>query len=288
MRIVNADFDPGDTLTAAALNEKFTDVATATTGSLDADNFAPESIDYPHFDLNGSSGKSDVVLRGWALGDNGVGRSGGTDYESLEDDNPPEEVDHGSGTRASFGSAGQQLSPGDVLRVHWSLFVEDYTIYTAGLFTGVLGDTPQPAWLCWLQWDITSNALANWTEVPNQTDFASAFGAGAEGGNTDDAQATLVIPHGHITNTVPATAYTHKQRPDSTHHRAWTYERPANAATVTIYGVRMVIAGLYHPSYQTRTGSKNSFERDVASPGWSGEAIRIANARLGALVMRRR
>ncbi len=286
MRVSNADFAAGVVATAAALNEKFTDVATATTASLDDDNFAPESVDYQHFDLDALSGKSDVVLRGWALGDTGLGRTGGTDYASLEDGNPPEEVDHGSGSRASFGAAGQQLSPGDVLRVHWSVYVEDYTTYTAGLVTGALGLTPQPVWLGCRQWDITSSALANWTEVPGQTDFASAFGAGAEGGNTDDAQATLVIPHGHITNTAPATAYTHKQRPNAAHHRAWSYERPSNAAAVTVYGVRMVIAGLYHPSFATRTGSKNSFERDVASPGWSGEGVRIANARVLALIMR--
>ena len=284
MRVTNDSATPGDIITAAALNEKFTDITAATTGALDEENFGSESVDYPHFDLDGNSGKSDIILRGWAQGDNGVGRTGGTVYTSTEDGTVPVEVSHGSGSRAVF-TGGQALAPGDIIRVHWSLFVEDYPQYTSGLF----GATPKPvpAWLCWLQWDVTSATLANWTEVPNQTTFAESFGAGAEGGNTEDAQATLVIPHGHITNTNPATAYTYRQRPGAAHHRAWTYARPANYSTLTVYGVRMVISGLFHPSWQTRTNSKNSFEKNIASPGWSGEQITIANARLGALIMRR-
>ena len=98
----------------------------------------------------------------------------------------------------------------------------------------------------------------------------------------------MVIPHGFMTKATGGGSYTNRQRENVLQHRAWSYARPSNASAITIYGIRMVIAGLYHPVYAGRTGTKNSFERDPTggSTDWSGESITIAQARLGALIMR--
>ncbi len=281
-RVTNDSFAPGDDATAALLNAKFTDIVSATTAALDEENFAPESVDFQQFDLAASNGISDIILRTWKLQGNGIDKTGGTVYTSEASGSGANEVSHGSGTRVTWAS-GTTLAPDDVIRVHWSLFVEEFTTYTDALFTGALGETPQPVWLCWLEWDITSASLGNWVPVDGQTDFADDFSMGREGGNTDDAQATMVIPHGFIS--YDGGVYTHRQRPYAQHHRSWNYKRGSNQSTLTIYGIRMVIAGLYHPTFGTHSGSKNSFQRDT-NPDWSDEEITISQARLGALIMR--
>jgi hypothetical protein len=281
-RIINDSFAPGDAVTAARLNQKFTDIVTATTAALDEENFAPESIDYQQLAVVSGSGVSDIVLRTWKLQGNGLFKTGGTAYTSEVAGSGAHEVSHASGTRVTWAS-GTPLAPSDVIRVHWSLFVEEFTTYTNALFSGSLGETPQPVWLCWLEWDITSASLGNWVPVDGQTDFEDDYTLDREGGNTDDAQATMVIPHGFISR--DGVVYINRQRPYAQHHRSWCYKRGENQSTLTIYGIRMVIAGLYHPVYAARTGTKNSFERET-NPDWSDEVITISQARLGALIMR--
>lgn len=286
-RIQSSSFQPGETVTAALLNEKFDDIVTVTTGSgttgLDDANFRSESIDILQMNTVGTSGKADIILRDWKLQDNGLSQSGGTNYTSTINTNLPVEVNHAAGTRLVW-AAGQQLATGDILRCHWSVYIPEYG-YTEALFGGAIlpafDQQLEPCWCIWLQWDITSNALANWVEVPNQGNLRSNF-VTSEGSTVDSLQATMTIPHG--TRYDNAGAQAHLQQTRAMYHRAYAYVN--GGAAVTIYGIRMVINGLYHPLNSANTANLNALAKDNANPGWSGQTINIASARLLGLIQR--
>lgn len=289
-RIVNDSFQAGEVITAAKLNAKFDDVTTATTGSLDEANFATESIDLNQFNTSGSSGKSGTVLRSWLSTDNGLTSTGGTTYTSTVNTTAPVELSHGSGSRLVW-AAGMPLDHDDVLRVDFAVMMQAIVNYTWALYPFVAYDVVNdPVWFVWLQWDVTSNALANWTEVPNQGDFFRNF-VDAEGALTSMMQATLAIPHGWryydgvqrhneddgaSSGTLPQTKMLHR--------RSYSYAN--TGGNVTIYGLRLVINGLYHAEKTANTDDENAFQKDNDATGWKDEQVKIAGVWHRALVMR--
>ena len=108
----------------------------------------------------------------------------------------------------SFGLGGWTLSTTNILRVYWDLSVKPYYV-TARPWTalGALGNYVFPqlgggtinvatgveCWPFWLQWDITSNALANFVDVPGQGDFNSTAGS-YKGNALSDCSSTSVVP----------------------------------------------------------------------------------------------
>jgi len=292
-RIVNDDFVAGQAVTTTALNEKFDDVVTATTGALDADNFGAESIDVNQFATVSNSGKSGIILVDWQKIDNGLVHTGGTDYTSTVNTNPPVELSHGSGCRLTW-PLGRTLEVDDILRVNFAVAMEQITTYNWALYPFIDYDrTNDPVWCVWLQWDVTSNALANWTEVPNQGDLRDNF-FDAEGSTTDNLQATMTIPHGwryydgvqrHNEDDAATASAGFAPQTKVVHRRTYNYVNESGS-TITIYGLRLVINGLYHAEYSADTGNKNALEKDNDATGWKDEQVRIAGVWHSALVMR--
>lgn len=285
--ITNTDFTPGTLVVATALNAKFTDVQTATTGGagtgLGPENFRDESIDALQFDMSTTGGGDNgIVLVATLMVDNALGTSGGTAYTSTINTNLPDPVDHGGVNPRLTWLAGQDLEDNDILRVRWSVFMESVVMNPALYVMDGIFNNDNPVWLIWLQWDITSNALANWVEVPNQGDLRDSF-VNAEGSLCSECQATMVVPHGFLTYDGIATP--HADLANLTMQRGWSYINETGV-TITVYGIRMVIGGIYHPLNSVNTGNANAFAKDNANPGWSGETVTLANARMAAIFMR--
>ena len=282
--IRNDDFIAGDAVDTADLNAKFTDVSAATTAALDDENFRDEAMDCLQFPSNASHGKNDVILVTWKMVENGVGQTGGTWYTSAVNGTAATPITHGSTNPRLTWTSGEALRDGDLLRVRWSVFLQELDVDPALYTTDGVSQVDCPVWLVWLQWDITSNALANWVEVPGQSTMLESF-TSFEGGKCEDAQATMTLPHAFLTYGEVGVYDVWDDLANLTVQRAWSYVNDTGN-TITIYGIRMVIAGLYHPANSPNTSDLNAFVREIASPGWSGDRIRIANARMVALIMR--
>lgn len=265
------------------LNEKFEGIALATDVSLTGENLRDEAVDGLQFVHNTTDGKQSVVLRDWLYVSNGVGQTGGTTYTSTVNTTPAEALDHGStNPRLVWPIVGTELADGDLLRVRWSVFVQDVTVDTSLFAATPFLQADQPVWLIWLQWDITSASLTDWEEVPGQGDLLENFVAG-EGSPTSECVATMTVAHGFTWTDGVDRMVTDVDNMSHQRGYAWVND---TGDDITIYGIRLVINGLYHPERSADTGLRNAFQKDNSSPGWSGEDIRIANVNLLALIMR--
>lgn len=282
--IVNADFRDGDVVTATAVNAKFTDIVTATTTRLDATNFRDESIDALQFTSGvNATGARQIVLIATKMVDNGVGQTGGTDYTSKVHLSAADAVAHGGTNPRLVWNPGQALADTEILRVRWSLFLQNITTGLGAVFgNNGVSQCDMPVWLVYLQWDITSVALANWTEVPNQGDFTSNYTT-AEGSVWTNCQATMTLPHVFLT--YDGIQHIWSDLKNLTVQRGYNYINNTGS-TITIYGIRAVIKGLYGPFNAVATGNLNAFARTYTDPGWSGEKVKIANVRMDALIMK--
>lgn len=294
-RVDNTSPKAGDAVTAAGLNEKFTDIQTATTAGLDEANFRSEALDYTKFPVNNAHGKTGIVLRDWKYANNGVGTSGGATYTSTTIAGAPAELSHGAGSRLVW-PLGQELAANDMLRAHFWLWADavgiDESKYKVAYgnasgnpYAALVGidETDIPVWVAWLQWDITSNALANWTEVPGQGDFDSNFSSAGNGSYCDEMLATAVIPHGSR-YAFSGQTYLLKHT-DLPVRRSYNYVNDTGSP-ITIYGLRLVINGLFHPVCSSFTSNKNALTKKISAPTWDGETIEINGVTLGALVQR--
>lgn len=276
----NASAVKGDVVTIAYLNDKFDDIVIVTTSQIDDDNVRSEGIDRTTLKQNGLSTNAGIILVDASSQSNGVGPGSGTVYANTANHGQKAELSHGSGTRITW-AAGQALQNTDLLRVYWHVYIDEFNAEAR-----VEPYRQHPCWLVWLQWDVTSNALANWTEVPNQAAFNTFYADGpapldAYGSPISSTSGTMTIPHG-IQYLHGPTVYdmTH---PNSTFHRGYFYQNNTGS-TITIYGLRLVIDGLYFP-WCTGTVSTNRFIH-VYSDTVVTDDIKIAGCYMVSLVMR--
>ena len=203
----------------------------------------------------------------------------------------------GNYTPLSFGPTGWALTTDQLLRVYWDLSVRPRYTGTPWLSAGSLGfwdigsgaaqdvASGMSCWAFWLQWDITSNALVNWTNVPQQSQFNDAVGGllGASLGNT---MATTVVPPWIDT----ASGLSNGSFASTTDYPVgwtgisgdWHYQP---GAPITVYGMRVVFTGTLHG---WNTGGVNYLVRDDPTNATKDVEIDHNGGRLEAMVMRDR
>lgn len=260
-RINRTPIQNGQEITAADLNTRYTDFTQP--AALDEFNAATAAIDLPQFQVDWQApyitqivlGEADLLMAtpNSIPNDTSYPATGAIvqDYSAVE-------------SVINFGITGKTISTREILRLYWSLTVQGvydisgtlgplvaYTIDDGGGGSRTI-DTSQTCWVMYPEWDITSNALANFVPVPGQSDFQDTVGA-YEGAALEDCMATTVIPGGWVQYDPAAEDGALKgvglQTTDLGWRGvsgAWHYSGEESGA-VTVYGIRWRIIGLCHP-----------------------------------------
>lgn len=279
--VVNDSFIAGEIVSETDLNEKFTDVTTVTAAAMDGSNVRSEGLDRFQLVHNGASTTADIILIRAEQQANGVSHTAGTTYNATAT-RTNTELAGGSGSRIAFVPS-QTIEAGDVLRVYWHVWTDSQTISNQPA-----AYRSHPCWLVWLQWDITSAALVNWTEVPNQHPFTTDYGAyGATGMDIvgdpiDETAATMVIPH--MTRYDNGGGTTYISYPDWTGFRHYNYVHAGNS--VTLHGLRLIIDGLFYPWSDASVGGANSFIHLEADGLSATDSIEIGPVYMIAVLQR--
>ncbi len=278
-------------LDAANLNARFTDFASATV-SIDANNLRDGAVDLPQY------AAQQIVRPGGAFTET----LGCNDWDTVTNivttvltatpapppATPTPVVDStlANPSIINFGITGRTITLVDVLRVSWSLKVNLAFVGTPYDTAGALGQFDLsnfvPATITvtdgmhavpfYLEWDITSNALANWVAVPGQTTFQTPINipaGGVTGGKIEECSAATFFPawvaRGVGINAGRATNDVIYARGWRTVRGSWLYTPPIG---VTCYGIRVVyLPALYHPATQLVTGKAFMVYDSVASTG---------------------
>lgn len=243
--ITNASFVGGETLSTADIDQKFQDITDATTASLNNDNIRDQSIDLAQMEsqfLNGKSGIQLVTLKYGSIGTNNdlisnlgyaVNRTGLPLLDS-------------TGTPTAL-VVNATLDTDDLLRVYFSGRVKTTTTVSNA------NSSPQSnaCWCFWLQWDITDDTLTNWTEVPNQGNWSNTIAGSRYAEPTDvvlsstnGIAATAIVPHFYTVDKNDGTG-NHVVKNFRRNNVNGTYYYKNTGASVTIYGLRVVVGGVY-------------------------------------------
>lgn len=268
-RIVQPQVQPADQITAANLNAANADYSTL----INEANVRAEGVDLVNM-ATVSTGESGLIL----VDARSQGNAGATQAYTSTATPSRVELSHGAGTRVTYGAGGRTLLADDVLRAYWQVVATDFSVALENL------PYRYAAWVVYLEWDITSNALANWTAVPGQGNFDSVYTdtANTTGSNINVTRATMVIPHG-LRYYEPIGAgnldIEHEHIPMM---RMYAYQH--TGGTVTLYGLRLVIRGLCFPWYTAGNPANRIVQR--TSGGRDQESVTIGAAQLVALIMR--
>jgi hypothetical protein len=299
----------GDNIDATDLNSRFTDYTQ--TGALNAYNTRDAAFDLPQFKNPGAStfGFLASYQNSAIIGANDWKHSSVVTVTGVSAAPPPATPfivgnAAGSPTPISLGAAGVTVATGEVLRVYWDLSVYphwegsrpwttgasvDFYVFDKGSGVAQALGTNAACWAFWLQWDITSNALANFVDVPNQSDFRTdLYGDGsAYGAQLADTMATSVVP-----------AFIDRAAPDDglipstpvSERVGWrgvsgSFYYPKTSGSQTIYGLRVVFTGPMSPNHNTTSGANHL----IHSVAWSsssrlsyaGGSIDVVKQRVG-------
>ena len=291
-RINRQRVEDGDSVDATDLNARFQDYNQS--GGLNAFNTRDAAFDLPQFKNPGAStfGFLASYQNSALIGANDYKHSSIVTVTGVSSTPPPATPfivgnAAGSPTPISFGAAGITVSAGEVLRVYWDLSVYPHWIGSRPWTTGASVDfytfdngsgaamalgTNAACWAFWLQWDITSNALSNFVEVPNQSDFRTdLYGDGsAYGAQLGDTMSTCVVP-AFIDRAAPDDG-TIPGSPDQVRvgwrglSGAWYY--PKTSGSQTIYGMRVVFTGPMAPNHNSTSGANHL----IHSVAWSSDS----------------
>jgi hypothetical protein len=251
-RITNGPILDGDPVNAGSLNGRFT--AFSQPGGLNQFNVRDAAIDLPQFEsalfLAPRLATRSIGANDWKHG------TFNTEAGQVTGDAPHVVQDSvGADTPLVLG-AGWALAVGELLRVYWDLSVRPtWSAARAWAGSEFVWTFPDGAgtitcsnntgcWAFWLQWDTTSAALTNWTNVPTQESFNS-IAVGTRGGALlGNLQATSIVP---ATNETASSANNGEFTARSTVGIGWTSVdgawHYAPAAPITIYGLRVVFTG---------------------------------------------
>lgn len=291
-RIDRPRVEDGDSIEATDLNSRFTDYSQA--GALNAFNVRDAAFDLPQFDQPGAStfGFLASYQNSALIGANDWKHSSVVTVTGVSASPPPAApfivgTSGGTPTPISLGAAGLTVAAGEVLRVYWDLSVYPHWEGTRPWTTGASVDfyvfdkgsgvaqnlgTNAACWVFWLQWDITSNALANWTEVPNQSDFRTdLYGDGsAYGAQLGDTMSSSVVP-AYIDRAIPDNGLipaTPIQASVGWRGASGSWYYPKTSGSQTIYGLRLVFTGPMSPNHNTVSGANNL----IHSVAWSSDS----------------
>lgn len=270
---------PGDPANAAQLNAAYTDFSQL--GAVDQLNTRDSGFDLAHFQAP-ATGNGPVIIRSDSAN---VGT--GDIYHSASPVAPasiaaPPTKTVVSGV-LSYGANGQVLADGQVLRVYYNLAVRPKYTGTGGSpniypwdSVGALGKYDVPVttgpppnvfisdnahfWLVQLEWDITSSALINWVPVDGAGNFNGVVVAGLTGQSLQTMRGCACVPAWNLTynrwrdGEVPGPAPSIEDRRIGWSSASTGYVLLKNPLTSrTIYGLRLVIHGIYHPYRDANT-----------------------------------
>jgi hypothetical protein len=303
-RVTNASFEIGTSPDDTLLNEKFSDIVTLTTGAVDDANVAEEGLDIEQLKYDRRELSDAMRLVYLAKQATNVVPGAGTAYPNTAT-RTVTEIAHGSGTRLVTGASGKVLKNGDILEVHFSVLIDLCTAidnFQAGLNELFRNS---PCWLVWLQWDQTSNALANWVSPPKQGDFNTNYGVESSApytirgstvtvvGGTGGTAATMPLQHlsyfydGAIvdnTKNPPSAAY--NVPPEGLQQMRSYFYKNETGNDITIYGFRLVIDGLYYP-WRTAGNANNRFVHIEIDPaGALGQSVTLSQCYIAAKMQR--
>lgn len=219
----------------------------------------------------------------------------------------------GNPTFMDLSSGAWTIEPGDALRVFWNLSVKSefqssgvtiaqlpwnranfglYDIPEGGGGTVTITDGMH-CWVMWLEWEVTSSALANWQPVPGQTTFLDTLDSNV-GGLLEETAATTCIScwtffsQGNARDgEIPSGASlgTGQNQGWFAAIGSWAYIPPQ--LQVTLYGLRLRLAGPMHPMHESSGDERNYLAFDIAAHGYVDDTqLRYKGGRLSAVHMR--
>lgn len=266
-------------LSAANLNTRFTDFASAT-ASIDANNLRDGAVDLSQYAAQqivrpGGAFTETLGCDAWDTATNLLTTIlTATPSPAPATPVPVTDASLANASIINFGITGRTITLVDVLRVSWSLKANLFFVGAPYDTAGALGQFDisnfAPATITvtdgmhavpfYLEWDITSNALANWVAVPGQTTFQTPINIPAGGvtaGKIEECSAATFFPawvtRGVGVNDGKATGDATYARGWRTVRGSWLYTPPVG---VTCYGIRVVfMPALYHPCTQLVTGT---------------------------------
>ena len=264
-RIERPRVEPAETTDATELNNTYDDYSQA--GALDQLNTRDAAFDLVHLT------NAPIMLNSQLsqLGNQGMLHSAPvtlvTHTTSLS--SPVKHIvqdSTGTHTIMDLSSSPWTMAVGDVLRVFWDLSVEPGTSgtpwnngsakgrYSVPELSSAANITITDGFHCWaayLEWDVTSSGLTNWTPVPGQGDFTEPYGAD-KGEEVKDTTATTLISAWTVFS-LGNVEYGQSADAGNYQSQGWfgTHGMYAHQATsgTTVYGLRLVITGLLHPAH---------------------------------------
>ena len=266
-RITRDRLQPGQDLEAVDLNDRFSDYSQA--GALNQENTRDGAFDTPHL-------ASGIITKGIAKTFLGTGDWTRASVNSVTSQTLassaavkfPVRDAGGTETRLDAADLTWTIAAKDVLRVYWDLSVRPQyglTPWTAS--PSQLAVTEEPAsgattvalgvgghcWIISLEWDITSAALTNWVPAFGGTDFTSSVGA-FKGGGLSGCRHASVIPAWRMSteDTIDGMAANgspgNKVYPTKWYGSSGCFYYAPVTSGVTVYGIRVVVHGIYHPA----------------------------------------
>lgn len=298
-RIIRPAVQDGEGIDGPDLNTRFSDY---TQTDLNAFNHRNAAYDLPQFERPGASlyGFLGKYQNSITLGKDDWKHTSSVTVAGTATSPPAAPYVVGDGvspTVMSFGVAGQTVAANDVLRVYWDLSVYPHWIGSRPwaatdsnhISNGGGGSVPigtnGSCWAFWLQWDVTSNALANFVNVPNQGSFDTNLTGSIYGSALSDTMGTSVVPAYIDRGNPSAGTLPHTPVQVAVGWRgisgAWYY--PRTSGSQTIYGMRLVFTGVLLPYYNAGTSS-NALVHDTA---WADDARMSYNGgKLNAFIQR--
>lgn len=305
-RIIRAPVEAGQVIDATTLNNTYNDYSQL--GQLNENNTRDQAFDLPHLSNVAIIKNASTAL----LGDATMLHTGPFySYPSSAASPPtvtPVRNVAGTDTFLNLGASGWPLIAGDVLRVWWNLSVVtsigmapptpyldpgamgQYTLEDRAAGPSHIVTDGFHCWLAYLQWDVTSNALANWVAVSGQQNpTLNVLATGKDGFQVQNlAGATVISPYQVTGNGDPRDGEVSATLPVQAHGWFAPYGMYCFTTNtpVTVYGVRLVITGLLHPYFNPAGNNENLLVYDYTQ----GDPLYVLfgrGGRMSAVQMRR-
>ncbi len=271
-RINRAPVSPGDTVDVTPLNAAYTDFAQ--TAALDQFNTRDSAFDLAHLKTSSTGALMLLDVREQAVGTGDILHAAPASVSSaVAGPATPSVVTGGAGSVLSYGGSGLAMQAGMVLRVYSSLGVRPRYTGTpwANSAPDALGqyDVPDDRsgstvlslgahfWIVQLQWDVTSSALINWVPVSGAGNFQSVVVSGLYGQSLQTMRGCACVPAWNLMwsqwrNGDALAAGSMLDRTIGWYGAPINYVLLNNASR-TVYGLRLVVHGIYHSYRDTNT-----------------------------------
>lgn len=271
-RINRAPVSPGDTVDATPLNAAYTDFAQ--TAALDQFNTRDSAFDLAHLKTSSTGALMLLDVREQAVGTGDILHAAPASVSSaVAGPATPSVVTGGAGSVLSYGGSGLAMQAGMVLRVYSSLGVRPrYTgtpwansapdaLGQYDVLDGSGGSTVLSLgahfWIVQLQCDVTSSALINWVPVSGAGNFQSVVVSGLYGQSLQTMRGCACVPAWNLMwsqwrNGDALAAGSMLDRTIGWYGAPINYVLLNNASR-TVYGLRLVVHGIYHSYRDTNT-----------------------------------